>query len=137
MWRVLLDSGSDGDLLFVQKGLKENVPFKERFRPQKWGTLNGTFRTTKVGNLDMIFPEFSESKIMHLKPDIVDIPEKDTKPAYDLILGTEILAKLGVILDFESNNDIYRSMQIEYGSKHQFYRSEIHQPSIQRTFGTR
>ena len=34
VWRVLLDSGSDGDLLFVQKGLKENVPFKERFRPQ-------------------------------------------------------------------------------------------------------
>ena len=39
---------------------------------------------------------------MHLKPDIVDIPEKDAKPAYDLILGTETLAKLGVILDFES-----------------------------------
>ena len=102
MWRVLLDSGSDGDLLFVQKGLKENVPFKERFRPQKWRTSNGTFRTTKVGNLDMIFPEFSESKVMHLTPDIVDIPEKEAKPAYDLILGTETLAKLGVILDFES-----------------------------------
>ena len=85
MWHVLLDSGSNGDLLFVQKGLKENVPFKERFRPQKWQTSNGTFRTTKVGDLDMIFPEFSESNIIHLKPDIVDILEKDVKPA--LFLG--------------------------------------------------
>ena len=57
---------------------------------------------TKVGDLDIIFPEFSESKIMHLKPDIVDTPETGGKPAYDLILGTETLAKLGVILDFES-----------------------------------
>ena len=49
----------------------------------------------------MISPEFSESKSMHLKPNIVDIPTKDTKPVYDLILGTETLGKLGVILNFE------------------------------------
>ena len=48
VWRVLLDSGSDGDLIFVQTGLKENVPSKERVRPQKWRTSNGTFRTTFV-----------------------------------------------------------------------------------------
>ena len=28
VWRVLLNSGSDGDTLFIQKGLSDHVPFK-------------------------------------------------------------------------------------------------------------
>ena len=31
VWRVLLDSGSDGDLLFVHPSYKERIPQKERF----------------------------------------------------------------------------------------------------------
>ena len=63
VWRVLLDSGSDGDLLFFHPSNKEYIPSKERLRPQKRTTSNGTFKTTKVGNLDLKFPEFSESKL--------------------------------------------------------------------------
>ena len=32
--RVLLDIGSDGDLLFVHEGTKTYIPFKERYAPQ-------------------------------------------------------------------------------------------------------
>ena len=36
VWRVLLDSRSDGDLLFVHPSNKERIPQKECFAPQKW-----------------------------------------------------------------------------------------------------
>ena len=100
VWRVLLDSGSDGDLLFVHPSNKERIPQKERFSPQKWKTSNGTFKTTKVGNLEMKFPSFSESKLFTLKPDIVDVPVEMNKPVYDLIIGVESMTKMGVIMDF-------------------------------------
>ena len=61
-WRVLLDSGSDGDLAFVHKKDLKNIHYTDRFHPIKWETSNGAFTTTKVGNLDLLFPEFSRSK---------------------------------------------------------------------------
>ena len=100
VWRVLLDSGSDGDLLFPHRSNTERIPQKERFAPQKWKTSNGTFRTTKVGNLELKFPEFSESKLFKLKPDIVDIPPEMNKPVYDLIIGVETMAKMNIVMDF-------------------------------------
>ena len=33
VWRVLLDSGSNGDLLFVHEGSRSVIPSKERFAP--------------------------------------------------------------------------------------------------------
>ena len=105
LWRVLLDSGSDGDLLFVHKSSKNCIPFKERFAPQKWHTSNGAFQTTKVGRLDVTFPEFSKSKVAHIRPDIVEIPAELGKPVYDLIIGVETMAKMGIVLDF-ANKEI-------------------------------
>ena len=102
IWRILLDSGSDGDLLFVHPRNKEYIPSKERLHPQKWTTSNGTFKTTKVGNLDLKFPEFSESKLFKIRPDIVNVPREMNKPVYDLIIGVETLTKMGVILDFQN-----------------------------------
>ena len=93
--RVLLDSGSDGDLLFVHKGSKAIIPYKERYAPQRWRTSNGTFTTTNVGILELNFPEFAKSKVGTFKPDIVIINENEPPPAYDLVLGVKSLAKMG------------------------------------------
>ena len=103
-WQILLDSGSDGDLLFVQKGSKKRIPWKERFAPQKWRTSNGTFKTTKVGVLELLFPEFSGSKLFSVRPDIVDIPANENKPVYDMILGVKTMSKMGVIFDFQTKS---------------------------------
>jgi hypothetical protein len=43
--RVLLDSGSSGDLLFLKKGASKDIPVITRAVPQSWGTSNGTFVT--------------------------------------------------------------------------------------------
>ena len=84
--RVLLDTGSDGDLMFLQKGRKSYVPFKERYAPQTWRTSNGLVCTTRVANLDLIFPEFSKSKVAKIKPDVVMVEEDAPKPTYDIII---------------------------------------------------
>ena len=56
LWRILLDSGWDGDLFFVHRDGNKRIPRKERIAPQKWRTSNGTFKTTKVGVLELTFP---------------------------------------------------------------------------------
>jgi hypothetical protein len=49
--RVLLDSGSSGDLLFMKKGSSKRISVVKRVVPQLWGTSNGTFVTDRVGNI--------------------------------------------------------------------------------------
>jgi hypothetical protein len=47
--RVLLDTGSSGDLLFIVKSSQKYIPTLKRAVPQSWGTSNGTFITKKGG----------------------------------------------------------------------------------------
>jgi hypothetical protein len=42
---VLLDSGSDGDLIFVSKDKPMLLPYLKRLVPQSWNTSNGIFQT--------------------------------------------------------------------------------------------
>jgi hypothetical protein len=60
--RVLLDTGSSGDLLFIRKGSQKYIPTMKRAVPQSWGTSNGTFKTNKVGDITLTFVEYSLSK---------------------------------------------------------------------------
>ncbi len=53
--RVLLDSGSSGDLLFVKKGSDKCISIVKQVVPQSWGTSDGTFITDKVGDIEIFF----------------------------------------------------------------------------------
>ncbi len=53
--RVLLDSGSSGDLLFIKKGSSKRISVLKRVVPQSWGTSNGTFVTDRVGDIKISF----------------------------------------------------------------------------------
>ena len=55
--RVLVDSGSSGDLLFMKKGSSKCIPIVKRVVPQLWGTSNGTSVTDRVGNIEISFVE--------------------------------------------------------------------------------
>ena len=59
VWCVLLESGFDGDILFVHLLNKKKIPSKEQYTPQEWSTSNETFIINKVGNFEMSFPAFS------------------------------------------------------------------------------
>ena len=99
--RVLLDTGSSGDLLFLEKGSTTCIPVVRRAVPESWGTSNGTFQTKKVGNVEISFVDYSDSKRVHLKPDIVEYACNGASPLYDLILGKQTLHNLEVVLDFK------------------------------------
>ena len=47
-----------------------------------------------------LFPDFSQSKLFKVCPDIVGILGKMNKPVFDPILGVETMTKLGILLDF-------------------------------------
>ncbi len=53
--RVLLDTGSDGDLLFHEKGTTKQFPNLTRKVPRSWRTSNGTFQTKEKGDPQLKF----------------------------------------------------------------------------------
>ncbi len=96
---VLLDSGSDGDLIFVNKDKPMLLPYSKRLVPQLWNTLNGIFQTRHQARVELNFFQYSDSKWFHVEPDVVKY-NKDRKLQYDLILGTETMKEFGIILNF-------------------------------------
>ena len=78
--------------------MKESVPSTKCIAPQRWHMSKGTFVMDKVGNnLEFIFPEFSESRMVTISPDIFELPKMSLQPAFDLIIGIETITKLGMI----------------------------------------
>ncbi len=98
--RVLLDSGSDGDLIFVDKDKPMLLPFSKRLVPQSWNTSNGRFQTKRKAEIELNFFEYSNSKRYFAASDIIEY-DKINKPQYDLILGVKAVKKFGIILDFK------------------------------------
>ncbi len=56
--------------------------------------------TSKVGNIEIAFVEYSSSKKALIRPDIVEYNPGTDKPMYDLIIGKQTMHDLGVVLDF-------------------------------------
>ena len=101
LWRVLLDSGSNGDIFFQPKSKNKakTVPYTKRLVPQIWQTSMGQFRTDKVGDFSLTFPEYSGSKQIRLRPDIMDYDTANYDPKFDHIIGTNTMKELGIDLD--------------------------------------
>ena len=89
--RVLLDTGSSGDLLFLEKGYNKYIPIVSRAVPESWITSNSTFKTKKVGEIELSFVAYLASKKVHLHPDIVEYSKGGPPPLYDLIIGKQTL----------------------------------------------
>jgi len=75
----------------------------KRAVPQSWGTSNGTFKMSKVGEVTLSFVEYSLSKSVHLTPDIVEyeVGVGAMAPLYNLIIGKQTLHNIGAVLDFK------------------------------------
>ncbi len=53
--RVLLDSGSDGDLVFLNKDKPMLLPYSKRLVPQSWNTSNEIFQTKPKARVELNF----------------------------------------------------------------------------------
>ena len=100
-WRILLDSGSDGDIIFLKKNCKQKFPIKRRHEPQEWQTSAGTFKTDKIASVELLFPEYSHSKIVTVKTDVINYETDQDRPNYDVIIGRSTMRQLGAVLDFK------------------------------------
>jgi hypothetical protein len=98
---VLLDSGSDGDLIFVSKDTPILLPYSKRLVPQSWNTSNGIFQTKHKARVELYFFVYSGSQRYYSEPDAVEYA-KGSKPQYDLNLGTETMKDLSIVLDFKT-----------------------------------
>ncbi len=99
MVRVLLHSGSDGDLIFVNKDKPILLPYSKRLVPQLWNTSNGIFQMRHKAQVELNFFKYSDSKRFHVEPDVVKCDQYN-KLQYDFILGTVTMKELGIILNF-------------------------------------
>jgi hypothetical protein len=70
--QVLLDSGSDGDLIFMDKDKPMLHLSSKRLVPQLWNTLNGRFQTKRKAEIELNFFEYSDSKRYLAAPDIIE-----------------------------------------------------------------
>ena len=70
--KVLLDSGSDGDLNFLQKGTDKHFPYLKRQVPKSWHTSNGSFQMNGRAKLRVKFFEYSMSREYFIQPDVID-----------------------------------------------------------------
>jgi hypothetical protein len=98
--RVLLDSGSDGDLIFIDKDKPMLLPSAKRLVPQSWNTSSGRFQTTRKAEIELNFSEYSDRKRYLRAPDI-DEYSKINRPQYDIILGVKTMKEYDIILDFK------------------------------------
>ncbi len=97
----MLDSGSDGDLVFVNEDKPVLLPYLKRLVLQLWNTLNGIFQTKHKARVELNFFDYSDSKRYYSEPDVVEYG-KERKPQYDLILGNKTMKEFGIIPDFKS-----------------------------------
>ena len=94
--KILLDSGSDGDLLF-----QRHFPSFTRQVPKSGYTLNRSFLTKGRSKVSLKFFEYSNSKEYLVTSDVVEFDKnKMTKPMFNLILGCKTTKELGIVLDF-------------------------------------
>ena len=70
--KVLLDSGSDGNLMFLEKGTRMHFPYLTRQVPNSWHTLTGSFLTKGRSKVSLKFFEYSNSKEFLVVPDVVE-----------------------------------------------------------------
>ncbi len=95
----LLDSISDGDLIFVTKDKPILLPYSKRLVPQSWYTLNGIFQMWCKARVELNFFKYSDSKRYHVEPDVVKY-DKNNRLQYDLILDTVSMKEFSIILNF-------------------------------------
>ena len=61
---------------------------------------------TKVGDLELLFPNFLDLKLINIQPDITDVTDLNEKPVFDVIAGVDSMDKLGISIDSSKNVSI-------------------------------
>lgn len=100
MYKVLLDSGASGSIASSES--ISAIKAKDS-ASTVWNTAAGSFTTSAKTTIDLVFPEFSLSRVVHAQLHVT----AERLSGYDLILGRDMLSALGIILDFSRDMIIW------------------------------
>ena len=75
-WCILLDSGSDGDLIFGKSADVKSTNPQKKTHSLVWGTSSRDSKTTDIGSVKLKFPDFSRNKRFSVNPDTVRLKKK-------------------------------------------------------------
>ena len=118
--KVLLDSGSDGTLLFNEHA--QNLK-QETGRGTMWNTAAGSFKTQAISKILFKLPELSESKVIETKVHLTTQPS-----SYDMIIGNDLLKELGIDLKYSDMtitwNDVIIPMRPRDAAKPEYFAIE-------------
>ncbi len=95
--QVLLDSGSNGNLIFVNKDKPMLLPYSKRLVPKSWNTSNEISQMQRKTRVELNFFEYSDSKRYHVEPGVVEY-DVINRLQYDLILGTVSMKEFGILM---------------------------------------
>ena len=104
--RILLDSGSSGSIIlekFVRKLCMKNDA------TTSWITKGGNFQTSKKCKTTFILKEFFENKSIEWDLHVDSTPGPHQ---YDMILGHNVLSKLGITLNFKDQTMTWDDLTI-------------------------
>jgi hypothetical protein len=82
--------------------VKHEILYDIRAIPQVWHTSFGIYNTYKCAEIEIIFPEYSHSKCITIRPDIIEYESDENAPPFDLIIGENTLDALNAHLDWEN-----------------------------------
>ena len=94
--KILLDSGASGCI--INKKLIKKLKLKDS-KKTSWNTAAGVFKTEGTAKIDMILPEFYESRLISWK---AHVTPQDC--GYDMIVGRDLLQELGMNINFSTNS---------------------------------
>ena len=105
--RILLDSSCEHSIINanVVAQLEKNSSFKSR-----WKTKNGTFSTSKTCKMVFTLPAFHKQKEITWT---AHVDERDQSGScYDLIIGRDLMKRVGINLIFERCSMIWDNKEI-------------------------
>ena len=103
--KILLDSAASAsivrkDVLYVRLKIHKD-------KKNKWSTMAGAFNITFVTGIILILTKLNHSAEIYAKCHLTD-----KLLNYNLILGRELLHKLGIIFNFENKKIIWQEVSI-------------------------
>ena len=108
--RGLLDSGTTSTILLKRYVNRINKIYKN---PKKtpWTTLGGKFFTQRKALVNFTFPEFSNTKKIEWKVHVDEHTNPD-QAQYDMIIGSDLMEKLGIELSYKNKTILWDDVSI-------------------------
>ena len=121
--RVLLDTGCSDSLLLAEY-VKKNKKIK---KDSKYATGGGTVKTRYETKVNFSLPEFSDKKVVTWKFKVFE----STTLGYDMVIGRDIMAELGIDLSFNKKTMIWEGIEIPMRDFNKLRKYQLNKKELQ------